>query len=370
MTTPKLWNDLEVAQLKQMKAAGHPMVEIAEALGRSICSVENKSGRLSPDESPVAPPPADTLAEPLEVFKSAALEAENNQLRQRLASQPSAAGVVSQLPPEENFDAVGEWARIEKRGVEKLDRASKIGRFSIDFPDGPIIITAISDQHIGGTCDYVKMREDAELIRDTEGVYAVLLGDGVDNHVKHRAAMIAAGSKPDDQWRLYDYYLQLFGESLLVVISGNHDAFTSQVAGVDMVAHLADVRRFCYAPAAARLDVKVGDVEYFFSIRHQYRFNSNFNQGHTVKRLYDMGEEPFDVGIIGHHHEAAVEMFMRHGRERWAARPGSYQRTSPYTRQFGFNPAYSTCPSFVLFPGGRRIIGFVDLRDALFAFRR
>jgi hypothetical protein len=182
--------------------------------------------------------------------------------------------------------------------------------------------------------------------------------------------MLDAGGRIDDQWRLFDHYLTIFAEKILVLISGNHDAWTVQTAGVDVLRRIAESHRICYAPAEARIAVTVGDVKYDICLRHQYRYNSSFNLNHAVKRMFDMSSEPFDIGIICHHHEANLESFQKHGKKRYGARPGSYQLTSNYSRQYGFNNAYPTCPTFILFPDGRRIIGFDDIRDALWAWKR
>jgi len=282
------------------------------------------------------------------------------------------AGKVSVIPQwNDDYDPDKAWASAEERGRKAIRKAIDSGTFDVNFEKGPIAISVISDQHIapGSTCDFQRMREDAELIRETPGFYAVFGGDGVDNHIKHRSALIHAQSSPDQQWKLFDHYLQLFGDKILAIISGNHDAWTTQIGGVDFLGEIAKQNKICYAPAEARLQVSVGGQEYKMMIRHQTgRFNSSLNQTHAVKRHYEYGSELFDIGVICHHHEAACEMFVRHGLKRYAARPGSYQILSPYAHQYGYSRAIPTCPTFILFPESRRIIGFADVHDAVWAW--
>jgi predicted phosphodiesterase len=213
--------------------------------------------------------------------------------------------------------------------------------------------------------DMRRMREDAELIAATDGAYAILGGDMVDNHIKHQSAKLAARSQPHDQWKLCEHYLSIFAEKIIVMIDGNHDKWTDQIAGIDMVNWIARNKRLYYAPDEARIDLTVGKTLYKLAVRHQYRFNSSLNLLHTVKRWWAHGEEPFDIGCIGHHHEAAIETFRFHGATCWGCRPGSYQISSAYSRQFGFNATVPRAPSFILFPDERRILGFPDIRDAL-----
>lgn len=300
-------------------------------------------------------------------FENTLLKAELKEMKQKVKE---AELRIVQPEWEDDWDGDTEWARAEQKGIKAIDKASKRGRFKVNFDSGPIAISVISDQHIapGTPCDFKRMKEDAELIRNTKGFYAVFGGDGVDNHIKHRSALIGANSTPDEQWRLFDYYLQLFGDKILAIISGNHDAWTAQIGGVDYLSKLANNQKVCYAPAEARLDITVQDQMYKMVVRHQTgRFNSSLNQTHAVKRFYENNEELFDVGVIGHHHEAAVEMFIKHGQKRYAARPGSYQISSPYSHQYGFARSIPTCPTFVFFPGERRIIGFDDVRNAAWA---
>jgi len=300
-------------------------------------------------------------------FENSLLKAELKEMKEKVAE---AELRIVQPEWEDDWDGDAEWARAEQKGVKAINKASKRGRFKVNFETGPIAISVISDQHIapGTPCDFTRMKEDAELIRDTKGFYAVFGGDGVDNHIKHRSALIGANSTPDEQWRLFDHYLQLFGDKILAIISGNHDAWTAQIGGVDYLSKLANNHKVCYAPAEARLDITIKDQLYKMVVRHQTgRFNSSLNQTHAVKRFYENNEELFDVGVIGHHHEAAVEMFIKHGKKRYAARPGSYQISSPYSHQYGFSRSIPTCPTFVFFPGERRIIGFDDVRNAAWA---
>ncbi len=288
-----------------------------------------------------------------------------------IGEDPKAGKVSVESQWKDDYDPVKAWESAEKRGRKAIRKAINNGVFDVNFEKGPIAISVISDQHIapGSTCNFERLREDAELIRDTPGFYAVFGGDGVDNHIKHRSALIHAQSSPDQQWKLFDHYLQLFGDKILTIISGNHDAWTAQIGGVDFLGEIAKQNKICYAPAEARLNISVAGQEYKMMVRHQTgRFNSSLNQTHAVKRHYEYGTDLFDIGVICHHHEAACEAFIRHGLKRYAARPGSYQILSPYAHQYGYSRAIPTCPTFILFPEERRMIGFDDVKDAVWAW--
>tara|TARA_Y100000310_G_C20638104_1_gene792328 strand:- start:180 stop:1328 length:1149 start_codon:yes stop_codon:yes gene_type:complete len=367
----RFWTDEEIDIALGMVADGARHQDIATRLGRGLGSVEAKIRAMRKEGVQRGSPSSDQVIE----FQNAALDSEVEDLQSQIDNyrEVRADGVSVECEWEDDWDGLKEWARAEQRAIKDIHKAKTHGRFNISFASGPIAISCISDQHIapGSACDFKRMREDAELIRDTPGFYAVFGGDGVDNHIKHRSAMIGAKSSPDDQWRLFDYYLQIFGDKILTIISGNHDYWTKQIGGVDFLASVAKDRKICYAPAEARLRIDVAGQEYSMLVRHQAgRFNSSLNQTHVVKRFWEMNEEPFDIGVIGHHHVAALEMFIKHGEKRYAARPGSYQITSPYAHQYGFSRSIPTCPTFILFPDEKRIVGFDDVRDALWAWEK
>jgi hypothetical protein len=357
------FSDAKLQQAANMRDKRLTWAEIEESL------------RISPEESEsfqaavrrrkrvadVRQPERDTAEKDLQI---AALKQQLEELR-RTPDRPPVQSVVA--APEQP-SAIDEWRKAEDVNEQKLASVVNRHRFQAELGDSrPIGVAFASDQHIsvGNLVDLKRMREDAELIADTDGMYSILGGDGVDNHIKHRSAILAARSQPDQQWRMYDYYLSILASSMLVMCSGNHDHWTNQFAGVDMVNRLAESNKLHYSPHEARIDISLGSAAYKLAIRHQYRFNSSLNLCHTVKRWWDMGSEPFDIGVICHHHEAATEMFTRHGKHRFAARPGSYQIVSDYSDQYGFNRNWPTCPTFVLYPNEHRIVAFADLRDGV-----
>lgn len=280
-----------------------------------------------------------------------------------------AAAESSILVDDEPADVV--WQREEERAARKIRKAVEGGTFRWRAPGPHLLLAFISDQHIapGTPVDFKRMREDAELIRSTPNCYAVLGGDGVDGHIKHRAAIISARSQPEDQYKLYEYYLQILGDRCLLMISGNHDNWVKQFAGVDLVSRIARDQRICYNPDEAFMELAVGAQNYTVAVRHQYRFNSTFNQTHTVKQWLRLGEREFDIGCIGHHHEHAIESFVYRGKLRWGCRPGSYQITSAYSRQYGFNRALPTTPAFLLRGDTWDVSGYATVKQAVEAVR-
>lgn len=141
--------------------------------------------------------------------------------------------------------------------------------------------------------------------------------------------------------------------------------WTDQVAGVDVMGDLVRRNRVCYAPDEAFLDISLGSQKYKVAVRHQYRMNSSFNETHCVKQYYRNGTENWDIGCIGHHHVGACEYFYGHGEEKVALRPGSYQITSAYSRQYGFNTTVPTCPTVVVYPDRKEMVAFHRLEPAL-----
>lgn len=364
----KAWTEAEKATLIEMRSAGQSDMAIANRVGRTEASVRqwcNSHRDLLAKASPATPIAAATVEE----FRKPGIDADLARMRaeieqmKRDAAPKRVAVETSAVSPDADISEI--WQKCETESAKRIEYVRERCRFRVNLGGDPVGISFSSDQHIapGTAVDFARMRSDAELIQSTPNLYAVLGGDGVDNHIKHRSAMISARSNPDDQYRLFDYYLSIFAEKIIAVVSGNHDDWSLDFAGIDMMRWLAEKNKVQYAPSEAWIDVTLGSLIYKVAARHQYRMNSSLNQTHAVKQWWRLGEEAFDIGCVCHHHDPEVSNFHGHGKERWACRPGAYQILTHHSRMYGYNSTYPTCPTFILYPNERRIIGFQNVQD-------
>jgi len=284
--------------------------------------------------------------------------------------EPGITLECAEKPPALSVEAMWKRAEIQTRAMAEWHQERHFAtiRFKTDHPIG---ISFLADQHIsqGGPVLLDRMRQDAELIRDTPGLYAILGGDGVDNHIKHQSAMVNSESRPGNEWKMYDHYLGMFGHKVVGAISGNHDDWTQDTTGHDAVSQLMKRNRIWFAPdyfvLTVELENSAGHVQpYVVKIRHQYRFNSTINETHSVKQMLRFDDHDFDVGVLCHKHKWAYEEFEHNGMDRIALRPGSYQVTSGYSRRYGYGQSTPTCPTVILWPKERKLHGFKDVHLA------
>ncbi len=347
------WTNEEVASLTAMMASGQTVAGISAAMNRPYDSVRAKIKKMRIDN------PAPQIEIPAEEFEAMAASA-------GVVRQPQAPTVTSAWLDDE--DPAAEWARHERINDKAIHKSKTKDKFEVKFDaDEPIAVAFVSDQHIspGTPVDMARMRADAEFIRDTPNLYAVLCGDGIDNHIKHRGAMLAMRSTASDQYKLFEFYLSIFAPKVLALCSGNHESFTKAFAGIDVLDYISERQRICYSPHGFVITVIVGGQPYVIHCRHQYRMNSSVNETHAPKQLWRFGEVDFDIGNVAHNHVIAVESAWMRGLKRIFMRSGTYQISSDYAKMYGYNSCYETCPTAILFPRKRKLIGFDDMRDAV-----
>jgi len=259
------------------------------------------------------------------------------------------------------------WGELEEGSTEFLSQSFKENKADITFADDlPIGISFLSDQHIGnmGT-DHKRMREDAEVVRDTDGMYCAFGGDGFDNFIKVGLlpAIINAKTSPVDQIAMFEYYMSILLENnkVLFAISGNHEYWTKLTAGIDVVQRLMRERRVLYNQHDFYVNINLGTQNYRIYIRHLTRYNSSINPMHGVKQMLRFGDYDFDIGVAGHIHTAGLETFYHHKQKRLAVRPGSYKVYDTYGEQFGFARAQPTSPVVIFYPDKRDFIGYDDV---------
>lgn len=117
-------------------------------------------------------------------------------------------------------------------------------------------------------------------------------------------------------------------------------------------------------PDELHLNLNLPGWSYHIAARHQYaRFNSSMNMSHSVKQWYNFGNSTFDCGAIAHNHDPCVETAIRHGQPIVLVRNGSYQISSGYSRDLGFQDSQPFSPVVIFFPGERKMMQFLDIRD-------
>lgn len=240
-------------------------------------------------------------------------------------------------------------------------------RARISFPPEPVALVFLSDLHFGspGT-DYRAAREDAELIARTPGMWAIFHGDGIDNFVASTLAHARRGAPVTlaQEWALLRGWLEWLGGKLLATVSGNHDAWTQKLAGVDYLQNLLPPH-VLYDPAELVLTLEVGRARWRVLIRHKTRYNSIYNALHGIKQTVRLGQHDADIAVAGHVHRGAVyEPWYMHGKRRLAILTGAYKVDDDYAREEGFlGGGKGTAVAVVFWPDGR-MQPFDDLRVA------
>ena len=270
--------------------------------------------------------------------------------------------------PEKDIEQL--WKQVEDTTRESLLAHQDSRWAEVSFNKGGYIGVAFaSDQHIGNSyTDHEQMRRDAELIAATDNLFVIHGGDFVDNFMVDKAKpAMRQRIPPSVQWKLAYHYLNLFDEKIVAVVAGNHDLWTSGLTDFDPLGQILKEKGILYHSNELNIKLLIGSQAYYVSVRHQRRGNSALHPARVVKKMREDGESDFDIGVIGHNHVPVIEPFTRHGRERWAIRPGSYKIIDGYGETLGFTRDRPTCPMVILSPTERSIQVFTELRDGVAA---
>lgn len=175
----------------------------------------------------------------------------------------------------------------------------------IDMPGRTIRVWAVADVHIGSKeCDLDGFRAFLGRVMADPDSFVVLAGDLIDNAVTGCPASIY-GSEPEFQISQAVELLKPLADDgrILAMVSGNHEARTLKLAGIDpsaLIAYkLGIADRFRENMAFLRVNLKNGKV--------QNTYNLLVMHGASRAKKSKFMPEGVDVFVSGHTHEPSVE---------------------------------------------------------------
>lgn len=309
----KVWTDETLAEVVLRLQAGASHAEVAEEYGINAntlaCRVKRYRNRvgIDPDETPPAPDPM--------------IDGETADYREA--------------------DPAEVWAELERKSLARARRKREQPPRRLAFEHGPVSLVFLGDLHIGGSgVDYALAREHAEIIADTPGMYAVVMGDMLDNFVHAWCVSIRKQTTTSipQEWAAVRYWLGLIAPKLVAVVDGNHDQWTTSLAGIDYFREVVAAARpgALYAQDDMHVSLSVGAATWPMRLRHKWMGSSIYNPTHAQERAQKWDQD-FLIGVGAHTHTGAfARSFNAGGREGWAIQVGTYKVEDDYPRRMGF----------------------------------
>lgn len=237
--------------------------------------------------------------------------------------------VFESVTIEEVLDVNALWEYVEtQQHVTRNDIPQ------IFLPSRPFAVAFLSDLHLGSAgVDYKQVRLDAETVRDTPDMYAVFHGDGIDNWIIPKMAGLQRGQAVafDKELALFKAWLSTLGEKLIVVVAGNHDNWTTRMAGIDWLDDIVRPKSL-YHPQEILFDLNFGNQSIRFCVRHKWRGSSIHNPTHGIERASK--EIDADIYVGGHTHIGTLfRGFVVRQKYRLAVLTGTYKQHDHYAQE-------------------------------------
>jgi hypothetical protein len=286
----------------------------------------------------------------------------------RSSDMPHKAAEIEGVTAEHSANAANIWQFAIDAQKVVFEKHARKQKQAITLPAEPVAIAFLSDLHIGSAgTDYEAIKQDAELIRDTPGMYCGFHGDGMDNFIigKLQALQRGAAVGFDAERLLFESWIDLVAPKLLWWVEGNHDLWTEKLVGVNTNRAYLDSARMLFDRHQCVFKLKHGETDRTVMVRHKWRFNSVFNATHGIEVGWDRGDVDYQWAIGGHTHIATVcRPFYRHNKRRLAILTGTYKLLDSFGEEIGFPlPKNNGCGAMVLNPGKPEIF-FDDLTTA------
>jgi predicted phosphodiesterase len=226
----------------------------------------------------------------------------------------------------------------ERRRRKERSKQRRCARFEY----GPITLAFQGDEHYGASgCDVDHALRDAEVIAQTPGMYAVKVGDFVDNFIT--AYLEGKNAKTsvqvEEQWECARHHLDILSGSVLAVVAGNHDNWTRLLTHLDPVREMLG-DRVLYDPNEVTFRVKVGHAEKEVFLRHGYsKGHSQWNETHQLEKAAKFTHPGHDIYVSGHTHSGLhLKVFAKRGGGYGAAvQTDSYKKFDEYGDRQGYS---------------------------------
>lgn len=255
------------------------------------------------------------------------------------APVPSIQGEPYHITAEQIEETYQRYVKASRKAKSEIVNRDKQ---QIIFDSGPICIVCASDFHIGNVgTDIDRIDRDLKIINETPGMYLGIHGDVLDNFVIGRLALLNMTRKftIKDEWILVKRFLEMATPKMLWNVSGNHDNWSTKIAGIDFLAEQIQQfnRNVLYHSDQLYFTVRVGRAEYRFLVRHKWKGNSQWNPLHAIWKHPKFDNKPFDIGIGGHTHQSGVYgTFNLNGETSLGVLSGAYKRHDKFAVEVGF----------------------------------
>ncbi len=231
----------------------------------------------------------------------------------------------------------------------------------------PVAIIYTADWQLGEPgVDYKSFKADMETIRDTEGVFCEVGGDGYENLIQPSKMGSSHNQIPIAPQRgLFVLTLKELGDKVKVLRTGNHNYWSTLAVGEDWERELCRRLKLLYMKHYGIVNWKIGNMYYKEVAMHKGRFNSSFNPTHSPKQHQRMDFPDARIMVVEHNHVADIEQYRYNDQECVAIRTGTYSTYSDYAQQNSYFGATVCNPTVVLYPNEDKIVGFKDFHDAI-----
>lgn len=287
------------------------------------------------------------------------------QERRAATERVSAPVTLKDDPTDADYEAFFDLLERADGAKAALSPTQDSTEFTAPDPALPVAFAYTGDWHCGaGGVRYDWLRRDLDIIRQTDGLYAIGMGDwleGVNINTKAASALYS-GLFNDGSFQ--EIYVVKRAEALIgkwvAILSGNHDEWIYRAAGItrmDQFAALLNAPHF--SQGGGTVFVNVGAQRYVVGVRHNVTGNSHLNTTNAQRRAFDSWPEWDNCHVItcGHLHYNDLHVQPRRGKRCVYLRSGTYKLIDGYARDHGYVPEWGV-PLTIFLPDEERVIAW------------
>jgi hypothetical protein len=289
--------------------------------------------------------------------------------RCKIVAQPLPRQYTPPILPDEDEPLDDVIARMEREQERQqaYAAATEWMRYTVQG-DEPFCLAFVGDPHMD-VCDIKRLRRHVELIRNTDRMWAVGLGDWLNSWVGRLKANYAGQAVTErDGLRLARWLLEQ--DIWWLLLLGNHDGLRwhGQMNPLRWMENAAPVP---VQDWQAKFSVECAGRVWKVWAAHNFPGNSQFNAAHGPQKRALMTGAEADVYVAGDRHTFALQQHQHEhtGRVYWTLRARGYKPLDDYAREHGHGPAggergIGHTVAAVFDPRNGRVTCFAELEDA------